>query len=81
MSDPRAPLTDLLGSQVLGKLTDKQWAALGPRAKNGLRRMFPLATTKGELWYTRLIRDLSAPSGLGLGFRALSLLSWTRLSP
>ena len=74
-------LTDLLECRVLGELTDNQWAALGPGAKNGLRRMFPLATTRGELWYTRLVRDLSAPSGLGLGFRALSLLSWTRLSP
>ena len=35
--------------------------------------IFPLTTTKGELKYTRLLRDLCTPSGLGSGFQALGL--------
>ena len=35
--------------------------------------IFPLTTTKGELKYTRLLRDLCTPSGPGSGFQALGL--------
>ena len=66
-------LTDLLECRVLGELTDNQWAALGPGAKNGLRKIFPLSTTRGELRYTRLVRDLCAHSGPASGFQALGL--------
>ena len=48
-------LCDLLECKILGYLTDNQWACLGPGAKNGLRRVFSLETTKGELFHTRLL--------------------------
>ena len=63
----------MLECRILGACTDNQWACLGPGAKNGLRRIFPLSTTKGELKYTRLLRDLCTPSGPGSGFQALGL--------
>eukprot|EP00092_Neocalanus_flemingeri_P084672 GFUD01106408.1.p1 GENE.GFUD01106408.1~~GFUD01106408.1.p1 ORF type:complete len:668 (-),score=190.18 GFUD01106408.1:9-1907(-) len=66
-------LCDLLECRILGSCTDNQWACLGPGAKNGLRRLFPLATTKGELKYTRLLRDLCSPTGSQSGFVALGL--------
>eukprot|EP00092_Neocalanus_flemingeri_P102066 GFUD01130529.1.p1 GENE.GFUD01130529.1~~GFUD01130529.1.p1 ORF type:complete len:892 (+),score=218.64 GFUD01130529.1:118-2793(+) len=66
-------LCDLLECRILGSCTDNQWACLGPGAKNGLRRLFPLATTKGELKYTRLLRDLCSPIGSQSGFAALGL--------
>jgi len=66
-------LCDLLECRIIGSCTDNQWACLGPGAKNGLRRIFPLSTTKGELKYTRLLRDLCAPAGPGSGFQTLGL--------
>merc|ERR1712018_70396 len=39
-------LCDLLECKILGQNTDNQWACLGPGAKNGLRRIFKLETTK-----------------------------------
>jgi len=66
-------LCDLLECRIIGSCTDNQWACLGPGAKNGLRRIFPLNTTKGELKYTRLLRDLCAPVGPGSGFQTLGL--------
>ena len=41
-------LCDLLESKILGLNTDDQWACLGPGAKNGLRRIFCLGTSKGK---------------------------------
>ena len=41
-------LCDLLESKILGKITDNQWACLGPGAKNGLRRIFKLETNRGK---------------------------------
>lgn len=64
-------LCDLLESKVLGPNTDNQWACLGPGAKNGLRRLFPLETTKGELWLTRLLRNICAPDGDSSAYRRL----------
>ena len=66
-------LCDLLECKVLGSNTDDQWACLGPGAKNGLRRIFCLETTKGELFYTRLLRDLCCPNGPKSGFEQLGL--------
>ena len=66
-------LCDLLESKVLGSNTDNQWACLGPGAKNGLRRIFCLETTRGELLHTRLLRDLCRPHGHKSGFEALGL--------
>ena len=64
-------LTDLLECRVLGRNTDNQWMCLGPGAKNGLRRMFPLSTNKWELKYTRILRNRCTPAGLGSGFLGL----------
>ena len=66
-------LCDLLETRVLGRNTDNQWTCLGPGAKNGLRRIFPLETTKGELRYTRMLRDICSPTGPNSGFAALGL--------
>ena len=66
-------LCDLLESRLLGENTDNQWATLGPGAKNGLRRIFPLPTSRGELRHTRLLRDLCAPAGSQSGYQALGL--------
>ena len=66
-------LTDLLECRVLGVNTDNQWTCLGPGAKNGLRRVFQLDSTQGELRLTRLLRDLCSPAGPGSGFSALGL--------
>ena len=66
-------LTDLLECRVLGENTDNQWTCLGPGAKNGLRRIFQLDSTQGELRHTRLLRDLCSPAGPGSGFSALGL--------
>ena len=66
-------LCDLLETRVLGKNTDNQWTCLGPGAKNGLRRIFPLETTKGELRYTRMLRDICSTTGPNSGFAALGL--------
>ena len=66
-------LCDLLESQILGTNTDNQWACLGPGAHNGLRRIFRLETTKGELKHTRLLRDICSLNGRKSGFVALGL--------
>ena len=66
-------LCDLLECKVLGWNTDNQWACLGPGAKNGLRRIFCLETTRGELKHTRLLRDLCHPKGPKSGFARLGL--------
>ena len=66
-------LCDLLECKILGYLTDNQWACLGPGAKNGLRRVFSLETTKGELFHTRLLRDLCSPKGPKSGYQQLGL--------
>jgi hypothetical protein len=66
-------LCDLLECKVLGWNTDNQWACLGPGAKNGLRRIFCLETTRGELKHTRLLRDLCRPKGPKSGFARLGL--------
>ena len=66
-------LCDLLECKVLGWNTDNQWACLGPGAKNGLRRIFCLETTRGELQHTRLLRDLCRPKGPKSGFARLGL--------
>ena len=67
-------LCDLTESRVLGSVTDNQWTKLGPGAQMGIRMVFDgLPTTKGELKYTRLLRDLCAPSGSKSGFQALGL--------
>ena len=66
-------LCDLLECKILGDNTDNQWACLGPGAKNGLRRIFRLETTKGELKHTRLLRDLGGLRGPTSGFKALGL--------
>ena len=66
-------LCDLLETRVLGDNTDNQWTCLGPGAKNGLRRIFRLETTKGELRYTRLLRDICSAAGPNSGFAALGL--------
>ena len=67
-------MCDLTESRVLGSVTDNQWTKLGPGAQMGIRMVFDdLPTTKGELKYTRLLRDLCAPSGSKSGFQALGL--------
>ena len=66
-------LCDLLESQILGSNTDNQWVMLGPGAENGLRRIFSLPTTKGELKHTRLLRDICSLNGPKSGFAALGL--------
>ena len=66
-------LVDLLECKVLGLNTDNQWACLGPGAKNGLRRIFCLETTRGELRHTRLLRDLCCSKGSKSGFAQLGL--------
>ena len=66
-------LCDLLECKVLGWNTDNQWACLGPGAKNGLRRIFCLETTRGELKHTRLLRDLCYPKGPKSGFARMGL--------
>lgn len=67
-------LCDLTESRVLGAVTDNQWTKLGPGAQMGIRMVFDnLPSTKGELKYTRLLRDLCAPSGSKSGFRVLGL--------
>ena len=66
-------LCDLLESQILGTNTDNQWACLGPGAQNGLRRIFPLETTKGTLKHTRLLRDICSLNGQKSGFAALGV--------
>ena len=66
-------LCDLLECKVLGWNTDNQWACLGPGAKNGLRRIFCLETTRGELRFTRLLRDLCHSKGSKSGFAQLGL--------
>ena len=66
-------LCDLLESQILGSNTDNQWVMLGPGAQNGLRRIFRLETTKGELKHTRLLRDICSLNGRKSGFAALGL--------
>jgi len=69
-------LCDLLEARILGENCDNQWTCLGPGAKNGLRRLFTqekLPTTKGELKFTRLVRDLCAPSGSKSGYEALNI--------
>ena len=66
-------LTDLLECRVLGENTDNQWTCLGPGAKNGLRRIFQLDSSEGELRHSRLLRDLCSPAGPGSGFSALGL--------
>ena len=66
-------LCDLLETRVIGENTDNQWTCLGPGAKNGLRRIFPLETTKGELKFTRILRDICSPRGPKSGFTALGL--------
>ena len=38
-----------------------------------MRKIFPLETTRGELRYTRMLRDLCAPTGPKSGFAALGL--------
>ena len=66
-------LTDLLESRVLGANTDNQWTFLRLGAKNGLRRIFQLDSTQGDLRHTRLLRDLCSPAGPDSGFSALGL--------
>ena len=66
-------LADLLECRVLGENTDNQWTCLGPGAKNGLRRIFRMSSSQGELRHTRLLRDLCSPAGPGSGFSALGL--------
>ena len=51
-------LTDLLECWVLGGYTDNQWTCLGLGAKNGLRRIFQLDSSQGELRHSQLHRDL-----------------------
>ena len=63
----------VLECKVLGCNTDNQWACLGPGAKNGLRRIFCLETTRGELRLTRLLRDLCHSKGSKSGFEKLNL--------
>ena len=64
---------DLLECRVLGENRDNQWTCLGPRAKNGLRRIFQMSSTQGELKHTCLLRDLCSPAGPGSSFSALGL--------
>ena len=66
-------MCDLIEVKVLGRITDNQWACLGPGAKNGLRRIFCLETTRGELRHTRLLRDLCRSKGSKSGFAKLGL--------
>ena len=66
-------ICDSLESKILGWNTDNQWACLGPGAKNGLRRIFCLETTRGELKHTRLLRDLCNPKGSKSGFAKLGV--------
>ena len=66
-------LSDLIEAKILGRITDNQWTFLGPGAENGLRRVFPLPSTMHQLKYTRLVRDMCAPSGPKSGFQALGL--------
>ena len=66
--------TDLLECRVLGANTDNtdQWTCLGLGVKNGLRRVFQLDSTQGELGATRLLIDLSSVRG--------AELAWTQSS-
>ena len=41
--------------------------------ENGLRRIFRMSSTQGELRHTRLLRDLCSPAVPGSGFSALGL--------
>merc|ERR1712029_628567 len=66
-------LCDLLESKVLGPNTDNQWVYLGPGAKKGLKRVFRLETTKEELSFTPLLRNLASPYGSQSGFERLGL--------
>jgi hypothetical protein len=66
-------MCDLIEVKVLGRITDNQWACLGPGAKNGMRRIFCLETMRGELRHTRLLRDLCRSKGSKSGFAQLGL--------
>lgn len=66
-------LFDLLDCKVLGPNTDNQWVHLDLGAKAGLEKIFSSQkTSKQELKYARILRDLCNPSGLN-GFGKIGL--------
>ena len=66
-------LFDLLDCKVLGQNTDNQWVHIEKGAKAGLGKIFsPEKTSKQELKYARILRDLCNPSGLD-GFGKIGL--------
>ena len=64
----------LLECKILGANTDNQWTYLGPGAKQGLLDLFPdHHPGHGNLYLTRLLRDLCAIDGPMSAFQKLGL--------